>query len=131
MEPSEYYVHRVFFGSLALALIPAGILILAGLDMYARGVVLGGAASLANLVLMAFEIRRRAGSPRQPWKAASIGSYGLRMGTTAAALVYAAARDDISLLATIPALFIVQTVLLFSGLTGWMEGQDRSSGKND
>jgi hypothetical protein len=124
VEPFEGYVHRVFFGSLALVLIPVGTLILAGLDTCARGVALGGAASLVNLVVMAFGIRRHAGATKRLRVTASAGNYSLRMGTIVAALLYAAANDRISLLATMPALFCVQVVLLLGGLTGWLEGPD-------
>jgi len=124
VEPFETYVRRVFWGSVALVLIPAGILLFAGLGTYARGVALGGAASLINLILMAHGIRWRTDTSRRHWTAASFGSYSIRMGVIAAALVYAAVNGDISLVATIPALFCVQAVLLFGGLTGWLEGPD-------
>lgn len=124
MEPFENYVHRVFFGSLAFVLIPAGILVLAGFGNLARGVVLGGAASLINLILMAYDVRRRTSSTRRHWAAASFGSYIIRMMVITAALVYAAADSGISLVATVPALFCVQIVLLLGGLTGWLEERD-------
>jgi tetrahydromethanopterin S-methyltransferase subunit C len=124
VETFERYVHRTFLGSLALTLVPAGVLFLAGFGACARGVALGEAASLANLVLMAHDIRRQAGSLRRRRETASIGNQSLRMGIIAAALVYAALKEGISLPATIPALFSVQVVLVLGGLTGWLEEPD-------
>lgn len=124
MESFEHYVHRVFLGSLALVLVPAGILVLAGFGNLARGVVLGGAASLINLVLMALGIRRHSDTMHRFRAAASMGNYSLRMGILTAALIYAAVNDRVSLLATIPALFSVQAVLLLGGMVGWPEGPD-------
>lgn len=131
MEPCERYVRRVFFGSLVLLVIPAGALFLTGLVAAARGVALGGAASLLNFLLMSKDVRRQKDSSRRPWPAASTGAYSLTMVTIAAALLYAVVNDGVSFLATIPALFCVQAVLILDGLAGWMDGHDRSLGKND
>ena len=127
MESFEAHVRRVFFSTLVLILVPAGFLVLTGLDVLARGVALGGAASLINLVVMVLDIRRREGASRRQRVTVSVGSYGFRMGITAAALVFAAIDDDISLLATIPALFCVQLVFLFDGLIDWLDRSQRSS----
>ena len=128
MESFDDYVRRAFLGALALVLIPAGVLVFIGLDAWARGVALGGAASLVNLLLMVRDIRRQAGSSVHKMVNASVGSYSLRMGFMAAALTYAAVDEGISLWAAIPALFCVQAVLIFGDLTGRLEGPGPSSG---
>ena len=48
----------------------------------------------------------------------------LRMGVTAAALLFAASDDRVSLWASIPALFVAQVVLVVGDLTGMTEGRD-------
>ena len=131
MDVFDCSIRRIFFWSLILFMVPAGILLLAGRDAWARGVILGGAASLLNLLVLAFDIRRSARSPRAVRMTASFGSHGLRMVTVAAVLIYAASDEGISLLASIPPLFCVQAVIFFGVLTGRLEGRERSPGRND
>ena len=131
VESFESYVRRIFLGALALVVIPAGLLILAGCPAWSRGVALGGAASLINLLFMARDVRLKADLLKHQRVTASARYYGLRMGTVAAALLYASVDEGISLWAVIPSLFCVQAVIILDGLTGWLEGTDTPSRYND
>jgi len=98
---------------------------IAGARTWARGLVLGGAASLVNLLLTAGAVRR------QVWGSSGIGSrygvaaaYAIRMTSTAAALVFAAMDDRISFWAVLPGLFAAQFVLIAASLAGWAEEKE-------
>ena len=125
MDLCEAYVRRVFFGALILILTLSGILMVVGVSISARGVVLGGAASLVNLLLMANSVKRQVtGSTGRGSTVAPAVNYALRMGVMAAALIYAASDPRVSLWTAIPALFVTQAVLVVGDLTGWTEGPD-------
>jgi len=125
VDPCEAYVRRVFFGALTLILVFSGALAVVGVPAWARGVALGGSASLVNLLLLAKAAKKQvAGSTGRGGILAPSMVFVLRMGVTAAALVYAASDDRVSLWASIPALFIAQIVLVVGDLTGLTEGRD-------
>lgn len=122
VDRGRTYVRRVFFCSLTLILFLAGASVIAGAPTWARGLVLGGAVSLVNLLLTAGAVRS------QVWGAAGKGSafgamaaYAARMITTVAALVFAALDDRISFWAVLPGLFAAQFVLVAASLAGWTE----------
>jgi hypothetical protein len=107
----ERYVRRIFLGTLSLILVVAGVFLLTGLKVWARGVILGGAASLVGLVIMARDVRRQGAAAAGKVVGPGYGSYALRMSILAAALVYAATSARIALWATIPAIFAAQIVM--------------------
>jgi hypothetical protein len=111
------HVRLVAARTLTLILIVAGLLLIAGYKPWAKGVILGGAASLANLLVIAAGIpdQMLAHSAKGAGKAAI--RFGLRMLIMAGALLYAGLDVGISLGAAIPALFIAQAVLIFKELT--------------
>jgi hypothetical protein len=111
MSDFERYVRSVFTGSLLSILAAAGVLLVMGQRPWARGVVVGGAASLVGLLIMASDVRRQAVDAGRAAGFAVMGRYSLRMAVTAAALVYAAVREDIVLWAAIPAIFTAQLVM--------------------
>ena len=108
MNSFDSYVRRVFFGSLSLILLFAGIFLLTGHKPWARGVSLGGAASLVNLVIMARDVRRQGNLTGRRSLRSAYGPYALRMTIIAAILIYAATSKNIALWATVPALFTSQ-----------------------
>lgn len=116
----DKYVRRVFFGTLSLVLVLAGAFLLAGNRSWARGLVLGGAASLVNLVIMASEVRRQ-GMIASRASRPAYGRYALRMAIIAAALLYAATNEKVALWATIPALFASQFAMTCGELLGGKE----------
>ena len=73
--------------------------------------VLGGATSLVNLVIMAGEVRRQGSNVGRQGVRPPYGSYALRMAVTVAALVYAATSVKIAFGAAVPALFSSQLVM--------------------
>jgi hypothetical protein len=111
MRSFNRYVHRVFVGTLLLILLAAAILLLTGNPPWARGVVLGGAASLVSLVIMAGDVRRQGdvtgGQVGQP----SYRRYALRMTVIAVALIYSATNIKIAFWGTVPALFASQFLM--------------------
>jgi hypothetical protein len=102
------YVRQVFFGALSLVLVIAGLFLLTGHETWARGFALGGIASLANLVIMAGDVRRQGKATAGRLVRPAYGRYALRMTMTAAALIYAALNPELSLWAVVPALFAAQ-----------------------
>lgn len=118
VDTFDQYVGWIFFGTLSLVLIVAGTSLLLGHKSLARGFVLGGIASLTNLVIMASDVRRRGKAVNGQLVRPSYGRYSLRMIITAAALVYAAVSAKISLWAVIPALFTAQFIMTCLELLG-------------
>jgi hypothetical protein len=118
----NHYVRRIFFGSLSLVLVFAGIFLLLGHKPWARGVVLGGAASLAGLVLMARDVRRQGAVAEGQVVRPGYGNYALRMFLIAAALTYAAISAGMALWATISAIFTAQFVMTLGEV---LEGKRR------
>jgi len=114
----DKYVHRVFFGVLSIILVFAGTFLFLGHKPWARGVALGGIASLVNLVIMAGGIQRQGALLGRQMVRPAYGRYALRMTATAAVLVYAATSSKITLWATIPALFASQFVMTCGELLG-------------
>ncbi len=102
-------------------LLIAALLILAGKKPWAKGVVLGGTASLVNLLLMAGGIPGQFYTQGARGARRAAGKYALRMMIMAATLVYAGMNDSITLGAAIPALFVTQAVLLFEEFSGKSE----------
>lgn len=102
-------------------LLIAALLILAGKKPWAKGVVLGGTASLVNLLLMAGGIPGQVYTQGARGARRAAGKYALRMMIMAATLVYAGMNDSITLGAAIPALFVTQAVLLFEEFSGKSE----------
>lgn len=112
MDPDKAYVRRVFFYTLALILALAVLAAAARAPTWARGITLGGAASLANLLLTAGAVRSQVrGRPGKGVRIGAAAGYFARMGITAAALVFSAVDDRISFWAVIPGLFTAQAVL--------------------
>jgi len=118
MRSFDRYVHRVFLGTLLLILVVAGTLLLAGYRPWARGVALGGAASLANLLIMAGDVRRQRPLVGDRGMSPGYGRYALRMAIIAAALIYSATNKDIAFWAAVPALFASQLVMTGGELLG-------------
>jgi hypothetical protein len=114
----NHYVRRIFFGTLSLVLVFAGIFLLLGHKPWARGVVLGGAASLLNLLVMAGDVRRQGADVGTRGGRPTLGRYALRMAAIAAVLIYSATNDNIALWATVPALFASQFVMTGGELLG-------------
>lgn len=106
------FVRQVFTKTLALILSAAGILLLFGQKPWAKGVVLGGAASMVSLLMMARGIPNQAAEPGARSARRAAGRYSLGMMVMAAALVYAGMTEGIALGAAIPALFSARAVLL-------------------
>jgi len=121
MRSFEQYVHRVFVGTLLLILVVAGIFLLTGHKPWTRGVILGGAASLVNLVIMAGDVRRQGdvtgGQVTQP----SYRRYAVRMTVIAAVLIFSATSIKIAFWATVPALFASQLIMTGGELLGERE----------
>jgi hypothetical protein len=117
----DRYVRRVFFGTLSLILFFAGIFLLVGHKSWARGVVLGGAASLVGLVIMAGDVRRQGDVEGGQALRLAYGRYALRMAVMAAVLIYSATNEKIALWATIPALFASQLAMTCGELLGGKE----------
>ena len=115
------FVRKVFFRALVIILLSGGFFFLAGHRSWARGVALGGAASLVNFLAMARYIPRHAVRVGSGGQRAAAGRYTLRMIVAGAALFLAASADGIALGATIPSLFIAQGVLVAGELTGRTE----------
>ena len=111
MTSFERYVRWIFLGTLSFILVVAGAFLLAGLKVWARGVILGGAASLLSLVIMAGDVRRQGPAVDGQGVRPTYGRYALRMAAIAAALIYAATNESIALWATIPFLFASQVVM--------------------
>ena len=118
MIPFDRYVRRVFFGTLSLVLVVAGTFLLLGQKPWARGIVLGGTASLANLVIMASDVRRQGKRVDGQLVRPSYGHYASRMTITAAALIYAAISTKIAFWVVVPALFAAQVIMAGGELVG-------------
>ncbi|MDF1536426.1 MAG: ATP synthase subunit I [bacterium] len=114
-------MRRVFFGTLSLVLLFAGIFLLLGYKPWARGAVLGGAASLLNLLVMAGDVRRQGGAAEIQGVRPTYGRYALRMAGIAAVLVYSVTNENVALWATVPALFASQFVMTCGELLGGSE----------
>ena len=110
----EPYLRRVFMGTLSLVILAAAALLLAGLRSWARGVVLGGSASLVNLLIMAAQARWQMSLLAGQSQMSGYGRYALRMAVLAAALMYAAINPNVELWGPIPSLFAAQ-VVMFAG----------------
>lgn len=108
----EGYFRKVFLGTLAITAAGAGIFLFFGLRSWSRGVALGGAASLFNLLIMAGQIRRRAPGYGGKGLLSAGVLYGLRLAVFSSALIYAVSNDSIALWGTIPFLFASQVVLV-------------------
>jgi len=117
----DRYVRRVFFGTLSLILVLAGIFLFAGHKPWARGMVLGGAAGLVGLVIMAGDIRRQGEVTGGQVPRLAYGRYALRMAVMAAVLIYSATNEEIALWVTIPALFATQFAMTCGELLGKKE----------
>ncbi len=117
----DAYTRRIFYRTLALVITATGILLLAGQKPWAKGVVLGGSASMINLLFMVSEARKQAviTAKGSEWRA--VTRHILRLMVLAAALIYAARNQDIALWATIPAIFTSQIVLFGGELLGRQE----------
>jgi uncharacterized membrane protein len=111
MRSFDQYVHRVFVGTLLVILVVAGIFLLTGHRPGARGTVLGGAASLVNLVIMAGEIRRQGSMAGDQGMRPAYGKYALRMAVITAVLIYSATSVNIAFWATVPTLFASQFIM--------------------
>jgi len=111
MRSFDRYVNQVFARTLLLIVAVAGVFLLAGHRPLARGVVLGGAASLVNLVVMAGDVRRQGAKAGDRGMSPSYGSYALRMAVIIAVLIYSAITIKIVFWATVPALFASQLVM--------------------
>jgi hypothetical protein len=119
------YIRLVFFGSLALILVLAAVLMVCGYPARARGLILGGAASLVNLLLTAAAVRGQVwGSSGKGFRFGAAGAYAARMGITAAALIFGALDVRVSFWAVVIGLFAVQMVLVAGTLTGLTERKD-------
>jgi len=119
------YVHRIFAVTLILVLTVAGVFLLTGQKPWARGIVLGGAASLVNLVIMAGDVRRQGGVTGGQVTRPAYGRYALRMTVIAAVLIYSATSINIAFWATVPALFASQFIMTGGELLG-QRGQEPS-----
>ena len=108
MSSFDKYVRRVFFGTLSLILLFAGIFLFVERMPWARGVALGGAASLVNLIIMAGDVRKQGAATGSLTVGSVYGRYALRMALIAGVLIYSATNENIALWATIPALFASQ-----------------------
>jgi len=111
VSPFVNYVRRVFFGTLSLILVIAAIFLFLGHKPWARGVVLGGAASLVSLVIMAGDVRRQGDVTGGQIVRPAYGRYALRMTVIAAVLIYSATSIKIAFWATVPALFASQFIM--------------------
>ena len=121
MSSFDRYVRRVFFGTLSLLLVVAGTFLFFGRIPWARGVVLGGIASLVNLVVMAGDVKRQGKTGGGQLVRPAYGLYALRMTIIAAALIYSATSEKIALWAVVPALFISQFAMICGELLGSRE----------
>lgn len=121
MSSFNKYVHRVFVGTLLLILVVAGIFLFLERMPWARGVVLGGAASLVNLVIMAGDVRRQGPMVGDQGMSPAYGRYALRMALIAAVLIYSATSIKIAFWATVPALFTSQFIMTGGELLGERE----------
>ena len=121
----DQYVHRIFTVTLILVLSVAGVFLFMGLKPWARGFVLGGAASLVNLIIMAGDVRRQGGVTGGQVARPAYGRYVLRMTVIAAVLIYSATSINIAFWATVPALFASQFIMTGGELLG-ERGQEPS-----
>jgi hypothetical protein len=112
------YVHWVFVGTLLLILVVAGTFLFVERMPWARGVALGGAASLVNLVIMAGDVRRQGPMVGDQGMSPAYGRYALRMALIAAVLIYSATSIKIAFWATVPALFTSQFIMTGGELLG-------------
>jgi len=115
------YVRWVFFSTLSLILVIAAIFLFLGHKPWARGVVLGGAASLVSLVIMAGDVRRQGDVTGGQIVRPAYGRYALRMTVIAAVLIYSATSIKIAFWATVPALFASQIIMTGGELLGGKE----------
>ena len=99
----------------------AGIFLFVERMPWARGVVLGGAASLVNLVIMAGDVRRQGPMVGDQGMSPAYGRYALRMAVIAAVLIYSATSIKIAFWATVPALFTSQFIMTGGELLGARE----------
>lgn len=118
MDSFERYLRRVFVGTLSLILVVAGIFLFVQQEPWARGIVLGGIASLTNLVIMAGDVRRQGRVAEGQLVRPAYGRYALRMTINAAVLVYSALSVKVVLWAAIPALFASQLIMTCGELLG-------------
>jgi len=121
----DQYVHRIFAVTLIFIIIVAGIFLFMGFKPWARGVVLGGAASLISLVIMAGDVRRQGDVTGGQIVRPAYGRYALRMTVIAAVLIYSATSIKIAFWATVPALFVSQFIMTSGELLG-NRGQEPS-----
>jgi len=117
----DAYARRIFYRTLALVLAVTGIFLLVGQKPWAKGIALGGSASMINLLLMVGDVRKQVviTAKRGTWRVAT--RHILRLMVLAAALVFAARSEDIALWAAIPAIFTSQIVLFGGELLGRQE----------
>ncbi len=125
MTTFDRYVRQIFFITLSLALLFAGISLLLGHKPWAPGAVLGGVASLVNLLVMAGDVRKHGAEVDVRGARPTFWRYALRMATIAAVLIYAVTNENIALWATIPTLFASQFVMTGVELLGSRE-QEKS-----
>jgi hypothetical protein len=98
--------------SLFLLLIAALLLVGLGQPAWAKGLVLGGLASAANLAVMAWLLPRAVGRSRGRSQAMSLGSIGIRFALMGGALAIALSRpSEISWPAAAAGLFAVQITI--------------------
>lgn len=114
-ESTARYVRAVLGRALLVTLVAALAFYVAGGQLWARGLALGGLASAANFVALAW-FTPRALLGGRGW---GVGSLALRFGLMAAALAVALTHPDrFSPWATAAGLFVVQVTLLLEHVIG-------------
>lgn len=117
--PSNVFVRQVITRALLFALGGALILTLAGQAAWARGLALGGLASVVNFLVMAWLLPRALDPAQRRGQAFTVASVALRFGLMAAALAVALAMPQrVTALATAAGLFTVQFTLMSDRLLG-------------
>ncbi|TNF45586.1 hypothetical protein EP232_05610 [bacterium] len=106
------HVRLVAARTLTLILIISGLLLVAGHKAWAKGAILGGTASLVNLLIMAGGIPDQLLAPSAKGNRKAAVRFACRMLIMAGALVYAGIDDGVAIGAAIPALFTAQAVLI-------------------
>ncbi|MBU1273747.1 MAG: ATP synthase subunit I [Proteobacteria bacterium] len=113
------FVRQVITRALLFALGGALILTLAGQAAWARGLALGGLASAANFLAMAWLLPRALDPAQRRGQAFTVASVALRFGLMAAALAVALSMPQrVAPLAAAAGLFSVQFTLMSDRLLG-------------
>ena len=117
--PSGVFVRQVITRALLFALGGALILTLAGQSGWARGLALGGLASAANFLVMAWLLPRALDPAQRRGQAFTVASVVLRFGLMAVALALALSMPQrVAPLAAAAGLFTVQFTLMSDRLLG-------------